>query len=176
MWDGAMSDELPANTQVWLRKTASSPGLNIYRYNGSVPKAFEPIFGTAGTTNAIAWDLLMFHPCFTAAPGTNTPSATFEAFLVDTTTGQALPGTSTGAFTLNFTNLNDGRPTLNLAPKVAVGWPSGTSTNWVLEAAGSVDATNWTLVTNAPVSLDGQPAAVLDANAAQQFFRLRYVP
>lgn len=176
MWDSAMSDPLPANTEVWIRKLSSSPGLDVYRYNGNVPKAFEPIFGTAGTTNARAWNLMMFHPCFTAAPGTNALAATFEVFLVNSLTGQEIAGSTTGAFTFDFTNLHDGRPALTLAPKIAVGWPSGTTANWVLETAASPRATTWTVVTNTPVLLDGEPAAVLDAGASQQYFRMRYVP
>jgi hypothetical protein len=176
MWDSAMSDPLPANTEVWIRKLSSSPGLNAYRYNGNVPKAFEPVFGTGGTTNALAWNLMMFHPCFTAAPDTNALAATFEVFLVNSLTGQEIAGTSTGAFTFDFTNLPDGRPALTLAPKIAVGWPSGTATNWALETAASPNATIWTAVTNSPVLLEGEPAAVFDTGAGQQYFRMRYVP
>jgi hypothetical protein len=176
MWDSGMSDPLPVNTEVWIRKLAGTPGLNVYRYNGNEPKAFEPIFGTAGTTNALAWNLMMFHPCFTAAPGTNALSAAFEVYLVDASTGSEVPDSSTGPFTFNFDNLPDGRPALNLAPKITVGWPTDTTANWVLECAPTPDAVTWMPVTNAPVLLEGRPAVVLDATAGQQYFRMRYVP
>lgn len=170
------SDPLPAGTQMWIRKLSGPPELKFYRYNGSAPKEFTPIFGTDGTTNALAWDLMMFHPAVTAPPGTNGHTATFEVYLYDTVSGQDVPGSSSGTLTFNWTNLSDGRPTLSLAPKVFVAWPSGTTTNWVLESAASMNATNWTGVTNTPVSVDGQPGVVLDSGATQQFFRMRYIP
>jgi hypothetical protein len=176
MWDGALSDPLPANTVVWIRRTFSSPGLGVYRYNGTEPKAFEPVFGTSGSPSALPWNLLMFHPCFTAAPGTNALAAGFEVYLVNTGTGLEIPGSGTGVMTFNFNNLADGRPALTLAPKIAVGWPATTATNWVLESASAINATDWTPVTNAPVLLEGQPAAVLAPAAVQQYFRMRYVP
>lgn len=64
--------------------------------------------------------------------------------------------------------------TISIAPKVFVTRPSGT--NWVLQANSSLTTTNWTTVTNPPVTVDGQPGVVLDNSAAQQFFRLTYVP
>ena len=65
-----MTDPLPPNTAIWLRKVSGSPELGFYRYSGSAPKAWEPIFGTAGTTNALFWNGMMFHPGVTAPPGT----------------------------------------------------------------------------------------------------------
>jgi hypothetical protein len=66
--------------------------------------------------------------------------------------------------------------TISITPKVFVAWPAVTSTtNWVLQSAASINAANWTTVTNAPVIVDGQPGVVLDNSATQQFFRLNYV-
>jgi len=70
----------------------------------------------------------------------------------------------------------DGRPVLSIAQKAVVAWPPATTTNWVLESATSVSATTWTLVTNAPVLVDGQPCVFLDGGCAQQYFRMRYLP
>jgi len=67
-------------------------------------------------------------------------------------------------------------PTLSIAPKVFVAWPAGTATNWVLETASDINATNWTSVTNTPVTVDGQPGVVLDQIAPQQYFRFNYLP
>ncbi len=117
----------------------------------------------------------MFHAAYTAPPGTGTYTATFEAFLLDSTSGAPVPGADTGPFTLNWTDVPDGRPALAIAQKIAIAWPAS-ATNWVLEAADSLTATTWTLVTNAPVLLDGQPAVVLDGTAAGRFFRLRRLP
>lgn len=176
MWDNYLSDALPANTEVWIRKLSSSPGLNAYRYAEFEPKAFAPIFGTDGTPGAMMWNRMMFHPCFTAAPGTNTFTAEFEVYLANTTTGQEVPNSSTDTITFNFNNLPDGRPELLLAPKILVGWSENASTNWVLERASSPNSAAWTPVTNAPVAVEGHSAVVLDNSAAQQYFRMRYVP
>ena len=172
----SMSDPLPANTQMWIRKLAGPADLKIYNYSGSAPKMFAPVFGTDGSTNAIYWNGMMWHPVVAAPPGTNSYAATFEVFLVDTTTGLEVANSSSGPLTFNWTNVSDGRPSLNLAQKIAVAWPSATTTNWVLESAATANATTWTSVTNAPVTVDGQPSVILDQNAAQQFFRMRFVP
>ncbi len=80
---------------------------------------------------------MMFHPGVTAPPGTNTYAATFEAFLVNTSTGVEVPGSSTGPFTLNWTTVPDGRPALNIAQKMVIAWPA-TATNCVLECADTL--------------------------------------
>lgn len=171
-----MTDPLPANTQIWIRKLSGPAELKFYRYRDTAPKAFEAIFGTDSTTNALYWNGMMFHPCVTAPPGTNGYTATFEIYLVDTTTGQDVPGSSSGVLTFDFTNVSDGRPTLTLAEKVIIAWPSATTTNWVVESAASVNAPTWNTLTNTPTTVDGQSAVVVEKNATQQFFRMKYVP
>lgn len=170
------TDPLPPGTQMWIRKLSGPADLKFYRYNGSAPKEFTPIFGTEGSTNALFWNQMMFHPAVTAPPGTNPYSATFEVYLYDTVNGQDVPGSSSGPLAFNFTNVSDGRPELSLAPKVFVAWPTGTAPNWVLESASSITSTNWTGVTNTPVTVDGQPGVVLDSGATQQYFRMRNIP
>jgi hypothetical protein len=167
-----MSDPIPADTAIWIRRLSSTPGLGIYRYRSTAPKAWEPIFGTAGVTNALMWNGTMFHPGVTAPAGTNTYTATFEAFLIDTTTGQPIDGANSGPFDLNWTSMPDGRPTLCLSPKVVLAWTSST-TNYVLEAASDLAGSEWKPVTNAPVLLDGQPTVVLDPGEARRYFRMR---
>jgi hypothetical protein len=169
-----MTDQLPAGMAIWIRKLSGSPELSFYRYSSSASKAWQPIFGTAGVTNAIYWSGMMFHPAVTAPPCSNSFSAVFEAYLLDTTTGQEVPGSSSGPFALNWTNIPDGRPELGLDQKIVVTWPS-TATNWVLEAADS-PAANWSTVTNVPVMVNGQPAVVLDRNEGGKFFRMRLGP
>jgi hypothetical protein len=169
------TDPIPAGTAIWIRKLSSSPGVGLYRYRNTAPKAWEPIFGTAGVTNALMWSGMMFHPGATAPAGTNTYTATFEAFLMDTTTGQPIAGANSEPFEFNWTSAPDGRPALSLAAKVVLAW-SPSTTNYVLEAADSLPASSWTPVTNTPVLLDGQPAVVLDPCQAHKFFRMRMVP
>jgi hypothetical protein len=176
MWDAGMSDPLPANTEVWIRKLTGSAGLGFYRYAANPPKQWTPIFGNAGTTNALMWDRVMFHPGVSALPGTNTFTATFQIYLVNTATGEEVAGSASMPLVFNFTDLPDGRPALNVATKVVVSWPSATSANWLLESASALPATDWTLVTNTPVVLDGEPSVVLPISGAAQFYRMRYAP
>ena len=112
------SDTVPVGTAIWIRKLSGSPGLGAYRYGDVDPKEWEPIFGTAGSTNALEWDQVMFHPCFTAPPGTQAYTATFEAFLMDTATGTPLPGGSTGPFVLDWTNIAGWPPNVMRRPEL----------------------------------------------------------
>jgi hypothetical protein len=169
------TDPLPDGTAIWIRKLTGSPALGAYRYRSTDPKAWEPIFGTAGSTNALLWNGMMFHPGITAPPSTNSYWAKFEAYLVNNTTGLEVPASSTGPFSLNWTSVPDGRPALALAQRIVVSWPAS-ATNWVLETADTMRPANWTTVTNEPVMLDGQPAVVLDASGTGKFFRLGIAP
>ncbi len=170
-----LTDPLPTGTAIWIRKISSSPGLGIYRYRSGASRLWEPIFGTAGVTNALQWDGTMFHPAVTAPPGTNAYTATFEAFLVNLDDGSLGPGANTGPFTLNWTDVPDGRPTLSIGPNLTITWPLS-ATNYVLEAADTLPASSWTLVTNAPVLLEGQLTVVLEPSASARFFRMRLAP
>lgn len=173
----AMTDFLPLDRELWIRKINSSPGLNIYDYNDFVsPKTWNPIFGTAGTTNATYWSGLMWHIGVTAPPSTNTSAATFEIFVMNTSTGQAVPNSSSGPFNLEWTCVQDGRPALsltNLAPQqVQLRWPS-TATNWSLVSATTTSASNWQAVTNAPTTIAGSLQLALPATNQNQFYRLK---
>jgi hypothetical protein len=172
-----MSDPLPDGTQMWIRKISGPAELKFYSYS-TAPASFDPIFGSDGATNALYWDGVMFHPVVTAPPGTNDYSATFEVYLLDTVTGQEVTNSSSGSVIFNWTDVSDGRPALGLALSagVIVSWPSDTTTNWALESANAINATNWTAVTNVPVSAGGQQSVLLTQSAPQQFFRMRHVP
>ena len=178
MMDGS-SDLLPDGTEMWIRKLSSSPDLQFYSVS-SDPDTFTPVFGTDDSTNALYWDGVMYHPVVTAPPGTNEYNATFEVYLINTASGQEVANSSSAPFELDWTDVSDGRPALTLslesAQNVAVTWPSGTTTNWVLESADSVNVATWTTVTNEPTSLNGQHGVILDRGAAPQFFRMRHVP
>jgi hypothetical protein len=171
-----ITDTVPATRQIWIRKLSGPAELKFFRYRETAPKMFEPVFGTDGTTNKLFWNRMMFHPVVSAPSGTNDLTATFEVYLVDTATGLEVAGSSSGPLMFDWTNVSDGRPVLSLAQKIVVAWPDTTATNWVLESAATVNASTWNMVTNAPVTVDGQPSVILDRNAAQQYFRMRFVP
>jgi len=170
------TDLLPAGTQIWLRNLSASAGISFFRYSSSAPKAFDPIFGANGTTNALSWSGLMFHPTVTALPGTNAYSATCQAYLLDVTTGLEAPGSSSNPFVWNWTDLPDGRPTLSLASRLVVFYPAAAAAQWALEGADSLDSGVWTPVTNAPMALEGRTAVVLPASETRSFFRMRLIP
>lgn len=172
---GPGSDPLPPNTAIWIRKLSGSPELGFYRYSASPPKAWEPIYGTAGSPAARMWNGMMFHPGVSAPPGTNPLSATFEAYLVDTITSNEIPASSTGPFVLNFTNVEDGRPALDAMMAFAVQWDPA-ATNWALEWAHSPTSTVWNAVTNMPSLFDGASTVILDPSLGSRVYRLRRLP
>ncbi len=176
----SMSDPLPVGTQMWIRKLVGPPDLKFHRYSGSDPKAFDPIFGTEGTTNALAWSGMMFHPVVTAPPGTNAYSATFELYLVDTNSIQELTNSTSGPLVFSWTSMPDGRPCLsfgqNATQPMAVVWSPSTATNWVVEYSDSITATAWVTVTNLSTVGNNQPCVLADPTARRQFFRMRRIP
>jgi hypothetical protein len=170
-----MTDLLPPNTSILIRKLGGPPELEFYRYSGSAPQAWEPIFGTAGTPDSLRWNGLMFHPGVAAPPGTHDFTATFELLLADDETGVEIAGSSSGPLVLDWTNVPDGRPTLDIALKLVVAWPATTS-GYRLESADTVHAAEWTIVTNPPVLINNQSAVVLAPEAATRFYRMRLEP
>lgn len=174
-----MTDYLPYDRELWIRKLSGSPDLGIYDYSESLPKTWAPIFGTAGTTNATYWSGAMWHVGVTAPPGTNTYTATFEVYVVDTTSLLEVPGSSSGPFVLDWTDVPDGRPALDLTVpvpgQVRLSWPA-TATNWTPVCAPNPNASSWSTVTNEPVVLDDQRTVTLPASETSQFFRMRYTP
>ena len=169
------TDLLPAGTQIWIRKLSGSAGLSAYRYQETAPKALQPIFGTDGVTNAMYWNGMMFHPVFAAPPGTNSLSATFEVHLLDTTTGLEVPASSSGPLVFTWTDVPDGRPSLNIGVRtlgIVVSWPTAV-TNWALEGTDALAGGTWTPVTNAPVTLEGQSAVVLEPGETRKMFRMK---
>lgn len=170
----AMSDPLPAGMQIWIRKLSSSEGLSVYRYSNTEPKVFAPIFGTEGSTNALHWNGMMFHPTFTAPAGTNSHSAVFEAYLVNVETGAEITGSSTGTFTFEFTNLPDGRPELRLDSAYNLSW-NAAATNYIPEFSDSLSGDAWTVITNPPLAAADRVTLPVDRTASQKFFRMRRV-
>lgn len=166
------SDPLPADTEIWIRKTAGPEELLCFRY-AATPGTWEPIFGTRGSPASLYWNQMMFHPAFAALPGTNGFEATFEAYLVDTTTGQERPGSATDPMVFTFTNRPDGRPEVMAGLAIAIDWDAA-ATNYLLEAAEAPDATTWTEVTNTPMAVDGRSMIMLTPGEADgQVFRMR---
>lgn len=104
------------------------------------------------------------------------PAGDYTVFIGGNDLANKTAGTALTAHGLAVTFSVTPTPALSIAPKVFVAWPSGTATNWLLETAATVHGPAWSGVTNAPVTVDGQHGVVLGRDAAQQYFRWRYVP
>jgi len=175
-----MSDFLPDDRELWIRKLSSSPGISFYDYNDFASvQTWNPIFGTAGTSNATNWSGLMWHFGAAAQPGTNTYAAVFEIYVVNTTTGAEVTNSSSGPFELSWTSVPDGRPELTISRTdtnhIIVAWPAS-ATNWSLACSTNLPSVNWMLMTNLPVGINGQSTVYLESGYPQQFFRLRRNP
>jgi hypothetical protein len=169
------TDLLPSNRQIWIRQLSGSQGLAAFRYQDTEPKAMEPVFGTRGVTNAMQWNGKMFHPLFTAPPGTNGLSATFEVYLLDTTTGEEVPNSSSGSLAFNWTNVPDPRPVLRMTPGGSnISW-AASNLAWQLESTDTLDNPTWTTVTNQPQAGEGETTVNLPEAAPRRFFRLNLV-
>jgi hypothetical protein len=175
----AGTDALPGGVGIWVRKLSSSPGLGLYRYRATDPKAWEPILGTAGTTNVMQWNLSMFHPSAAAPPPctNSTHSADFEAFAVDLATGQPVAGIAPGSFTLNWTIVPSSRPTLRLTSGLVLCWPS-TATNYILECTTVLSSATWVTMTetNQMTVVNGECTLPVNPAGSQQFYRLKRTP
>ena len=64
--------------------------------------------------------------------------------------------------------------TLTVAMQPVITWP-GALANYQLQSGDSVTATNWTVVTNSPVLVNGQNTVILAPAAARKFYRLQRV-
>lgn len=104
------------------------------------------------------------------------PAGDYTVFIGGNDISNKTSGTALSPYGVAATFSVTPAPALTIAQKVFVAWPVGTATNWVLQAAPSLSPSSWSNVTNAPVVVDGQPGVVLDRNAAQQYFRMNYVP
>ncbi len=121
----------------------------------------------------------MWHVGVTAPSGTNRYSATFEVFVMNTTTGQAVPGSSSGPFVLEWTSVPDGRPQLNITAQaggnVLITWPPS-ATNWVLVCSSNLISGPWVPVDTQAVVSQGPSAVSLKPTVVQQFHRLQRNP
>jgi hypothetical protein len=171
----ASTDTLPAGTGISIRMLSRTPGVSTYRYRSSAgARSWDPIFGTAGSTNLFQWNLSMFHPAIAAPPTNGTHSATFEAFLVNTNTGQEVAAIAPAPFTLNWTIVPSARE-LHLAPDHVLTW-GVSATNYVLECTDSLAAPSWMTMTNVPVVRDGKCAVTMECTGTTRFYRLRRLP
>ena len=102
------------------------------------------------------------------------PSGDYTVFIGGNDISNKTSGNAASPYGISATLSVSPTPSLSIAPKVFVSWPSGSATNWVLQSSTNLSASIWSNVTNTPVTVDGTPGVVLDRNASQQFFRFIY--
>jgi hypothetical protein len=105
-------------------------------------------------------------------------SATYKVYVGDSQGNEILNPDGTSASTTEVWTWQGPAslttPEIMISQKVAVEWPAA-CTNYVLECAETLDSTEWTCITNQPVSINGTSVILLDHKGAEQYFRLRLV-
>ena len=76
------------------------------------------------------------------------PAGDYTVFIGGNDIANKTSDTALSAYGMAVTFSVSPTPPLGIAPKVFVAWPSGMTTNWVLQSASSMDATNWSRVSN----------------------------
>jgi hypothetical protein len=111
------------------------------------------------------------HPLYDLGPA---PATRFDAigiFLQES--GSAVDGTF--GYELFVQEIAPSAPAaLDIAMRPVITWP-GSLSNFQLQSRDSLSSTNWTVVTNGLVLVDGQNTVILDPAAAQKFYRLQRV-
>lgn len=167
----AESDPLPEGVGIWIRQVSATPGLQAFRYRGTDPKAWEPMFGAGGSSPVFAWSLTMFHPAYAAPANTGPHQASYEAFLVTVASGEPVPQVAQAAFSLSWSGSVQETPQLNIAQKLELTWKV-TGSGFRLESAPDMDMGPWTPVTHNAIAIEGDWVLLMDPPLTPQFFRL----
>jgi hypothetical protein len=188
------------NAGIWIESVSQSAGLNTYQAVGKygvnslgttntdgtptidpAANGYSGIFGTAGSSTKWNWDGKMDHNAYAVSLAdisvTNQLfTATYKVYVGDISGNEILnPDNSSTSTTEVWTwqgPANLVAPSLLIQSKLAISW-LGSSANYVVESAPTVDSTTWTAVTNTPVELDGKTVILVDPSGAQQYFRLQ---
>jgi hypothetical protein len=172
----AATDPIPDGNGIWIRQVGADTGLRAHTYRSSgTNKVWTPMFGTDGSTNVLRWNFMMFHPAYSMTARVGSVSADYEAFLVDTNTGEEVTAVTPATFTLAWSTMGcdvrmgwsgDGGPEAT--------WPT-CLTNFALEHA-STPTGSWSAVPGTPVASNDWYRHILDPEAQGPFFRLRRPP
>ena len=133
------------------------------------------MFGTASSTNVLAWNFMMFHPAYAAPARVGTHEASYEAFMVDTNSGAPAGGVTSAPFILTWTVMGpDVQILMADNGSLTARWPS-CLTNFGLEHASSPTG-SWQTVVDAPVLSNGWWTLALDPDQHEPFVRLMRPP
>lgn len=168
------SDLLPLGTAIWIQILSSDHGLEAYTYRSisEDEQIWTPMFGTKDSSKIFEWDMRMFHPAFVAPQGSGPLTAEFEAFVVDTGTGERFQDIDGVTFTLQWTaEQSDEMPELSIARMIVLTWP-GNFANHHLESTSDLDSGEWHMMHATPVMMDGKSTVILDPSHQGMYFRL----
>jgi hypothetical protein len=185
---------------IWIESLSKSPGLKTYQAIGKfgvnslgttnldgtpvidpAANGYAGIFGTAGSSTKWKWDGNMDHNANAVSLGDITVpnqifTNTYKIYIGDST-GAELPATVGASTTTTWTWQGPATlvaPSVSIQNTVAIEW-SGTSTNYVLQSASTLNSATWTTVTNTPGVIGNNTVILVNPTGSQQFFRLQLV-
>lgn len=168
------SNLLPLGTAIWIQLLSADHGLRAYTYRNisEEEQIWTPMFGTEDSSKVFEWDMRMFHPAFVAPQGSGPLSAEFEAFVVDTGTGERIPDIGGAKFTLHWTAEHSGEmPELSISQMIVLTWP-GNFSGHHLESTMDLDSGEWQTMHVTPTMMDGKATVILDNSHQGMYFRL----
>lgn len=169
----ANSDLLPVGQSIRIRGVSMSPGLKAFKYRGSNPKEWSPLFQPENADSDLIWNLAMFHPAFVMPNVPGEYSAELEAQVIDDATGEPVAAVAALPFTLTLQV--PGEPTeipeLSIGERMVLSWPMDGG-QYIVEYADSPDAEVWTHLHVTPVDWNGEKVVLLEAAEGRRFFRL----
>ncbi|MCU0784120.1 MAG: hypothetical protein MUF81_08770 [Verrucomicrobia bacterium] len=121
------------------------------------------------TTDGTGRTFSLRHPRYSLG---NAPAGTFDAIgIFNQESGSGSQGTNGYELFVQQVIPQD-TPELSIAAKAAISWPvSGAA--FALEYVADVNSTNWTVLSNAPVTIEGRNTVLDDLTNPQRFYRLR---
>lgn len=171
--DGA-SDLLPLGMAVWIRRLSSNHGLEVYQYRNmsDTEQTWEPMFGTSGSSEVFEWNMKMFHPAFVVPRNSGAKSAEFEAYVVDTDTGERVQEIDGASFTLTWTAARpEGMLELSISQRIVLTW-EGAFGHHMLQSTHDLDSGEWSMMHVNPTLIDGKYTVILDGDHHGMYFRL----
>lgn len=167
------SDLLPVGQSIRIRGISMSPGLKAFKYRGSDPKEWSPLFQLENAESELIWNLAMFHPAFVMPNVPGEYSAELEAQVINDATGEPLAAVAALPFTLTLQVPGEPIeiPELSIGERMVLSWPIDGG-QYMVEYADSPDAEVWTHLHVTPVDWNGEKVVLLEAAEGRRFFRL----
>ena len=165
------SDLPPLGQSIRIRGISMSPGLKAFKYRGTNPKEWSPLFQPENAESDLIWNLAMFHPAFVMPNVPGEYSAELEAQMIDDATGEPVAAALPFTLTLQVPGEPTEMPELSIGERMVLSWPIDGG-QYMVEYADSPDAEVWTHLHVTPVDWNGEKVVLLEATEGRRFFRL----